>query len=206
MAIHSNVLAWRIPGTGEPSMGSHRVGHDWSDLAAAWTLYCFFQSIFVNKTSMNIQRQAFVCTHFHFLLINNQKWNWRKIPFNISTSNIWRLIFLHICPNRNVTFLWNLSIFNGLQLVTTLVLIYMFQMTKNVSIFKCFLGPFLHLLLRSVCSNHLPISLCLFFKLICCFCYWAVWVFYLSWVDVQLPSHVQLDPMDHSVPILYSGY
>ena len=33
------VLAWRIPGTGEPgglpSMGSHRVGHDWSDSAAA---------------------------------------------------------------------------------------------------------------------------------------------------------------------------
>ena len=39
MAIHSSVLAWWIPGTGEPgglpSMGSHRVGHDWSDLAAA---------------------------------------------------------------------------------------------------------------------------------------------------------------------------
>ena len=37
MATHSSVLAWRIPGTGEPggllSMGSHRVGHDWSDLA-----------------------------------------------------------------------------------------------------------------------------------------------------------------------------
>ena len=33
MATHSSVLAWRIPGTGEPgglpSMGSHRVGHDW---------------------------------------------------------------------------------------------------------------------------------------------------------------------------------
>ena len=32
MATHSNVLAWRIPGTAEPgglpSMGSHRVGHD----------------------------------------------------------------------------------------------------------------------------------------------------------------------------------
>ena len=32
MAAHSSVLAWRIPGTGEPgelpSMGSHRVGHD----------------------------------------------------------------------------------------------------------------------------------------------------------------------------------
>ena len=39
MATHSSVPAWRIPGTGEPggllSMGSHRVGHDWSDLAAA---------------------------------------------------------------------------------------------------------------------------------------------------------------------------
>ena len=39
MAAHSSVLAWRIPGTGEPgglpSMGSHRVGHDCSDSAAA---------------------------------------------------------------------------------------------------------------------------------------------------------------------------
>ena len=39
MATHSSALAWRIPGTAEPgglrSMGSHRVGHDCSDLAAA---------------------------------------------------------------------------------------------------------------------------------------------------------------------------
>jgi len=39
MATHSSVLVWRIPGTGEPgglpSMGSHRVGHYRSDLAAA---------------------------------------------------------------------------------------------------------------------------------------------------------------------------
>ena len=39
MATHSSILAWRIPGTGEPggllSMGSHRVRHNWSDLAAA---------------------------------------------------------------------------------------------------------------------------------------------------------------------------
>ena len=39
MATHFSVLAWRIPGTGEPgglpSVGSHRVRHDWSDLAAA---------------------------------------------------------------------------------------------------------------------------------------------------------------------------
>ena len=45
MATHSSVLAWRIPGTGEPgglpSMGSHRVGHDWSDLAAA-VFHCIY--------------------------------------------------------------------------------------------------------------------------------------------------------------------
>ena len=39
MATHSSVLAWRIPGMGEPggllSMGSHRVGHNWRDLAVA---------------------------------------------------------------------------------------------------------------------------------------------------------------------------
>ena len=39
MATHSSVLAWRIPGTVKPdgplSMGSYRVGHDWSDLVAA---------------------------------------------------------------------------------------------------------------------------------------------------------------------------
>ena len=44
MATHPSVLAWSIPGTGEPgglpSMGSHRVRHDWSDLAAAAAALC----------------------------------------------------------------------------------------------------------------------------------------------------------------------
>ena len=54
MAAHSNILAWRIPGTEELtgllSVGLHRVGHDWSDLGAAAAaaadvileLSCFF--------------------------------------------------------------------------------------------------------------------------------------------------------------------
>ena len=48
MATHSSVLAWRIPGTGEPgglpSMGSHRVRHEWSDLAAAAVFSCLVTS------------------------------------------------------------------------------------------------------------------------------------------------------------------
>ena len=46
MAPHSSVLAWRVPGMGEPgglpSMGSHRVRHGWSDLAAAARLVIAF--------------------------------------------------------------------------------------------------------------------------------------------------------------------
>ena len=50
MATHSSVLAWRIPRTGEPggllSMGSHRVRHDWSDLAAAAAAILMMLNIF----------------------------------------------------------------------------------------------------------------------------------------------------------------
>ena len=49
MATHSSVLAWRIPGTGEPgglpSMGLHGVRHDWNDLAAAVCFHFLIQSL-----------------------------------------------------------------------------------------------------------------------------------------------------------------
>ena len=60
MATHSSVLAWRIPGVvepgGLPSMGLHRVGHDWSDLAAAALLYTHDQDIlsFLSTVKFNL--------------------------------------------------------------------------------------------------------------------------------------------------------
>ena len=46
MATHSSILAWRIPGTEEPvglpSVGLHRVGRNWSDLAATSVFYCIY--------------------------------------------------------------------------------------------------------------------------------------------------------------------
>ena len=61
MATHSNVLAWRIPGTGEPgelpSMESHRVGHDWSDLAV--TGLCGNQE----KDNQTVTDSAEPCKH-----------------------------------------------------------------------------------------------------------------------------------------------
>ena len=64
MAAHSIVLACRIPGTGEPgglpSMGSHRVGHDWSDLAAAAVYICQSQSPKSSHRPSNLGNHKFV--------------------------------------------------------------------------------------------------------------------------------------------------
>ena len=73
MATHSSVLAWRIPGTGEPgellSMGSHRVGHDWSNLeAAAAAVYePPARGIFIIATELN---------RTHSKLWSLPKWRW----------------------------------------------------------------------------------------------------------------------------------
>ena len=63
MATHSSVPAWRIPGTGEPggllSLGLHRVGHDWSDLAAAAaasSVYAHLLEGFFHKWGLNFAK------------------------------------------------------------------------------------------------------------------------------------------------------
>ena len=52
MALHSRTLAWKIPWMEEPgglpSMGSHRVGHDWSDLAAAAATVSYIVNSIIN--------------------------------------------------------------------------------------------------------------------------------------------------------------
>ena len=59
MATHSSVLAWMIPGTGEPgglpSMGSHRVGHDWSNLAAAAAVHSRRYDCYYLEQSYSLQ-------------------------------------------------------------------------------------------------------------------------------------------------------
>ena len=77
LATHSSVLAWRIPGTGEPgglpSMGLHRVGHDWSDLAAAATP--LYRAI---EQSATIYQASFIikCWVSH-VIYRILYWEWR---------------------------------------------------------------------------------------------------------------------------------
>ena len=71
MATHSSVLALRLPGTGEPgglpSMGSHRVRHDWSDLAAAAAGFLSR----IEKVVMNVLHVVLAIMHLE---------KWRTFP------------------------------------------------------------------------------------------------------------------------------
>ena len=80
MATHSSVLAWRIPVMGEPgglpSMGSHRVRHDWSDLAAAaaatrglWDYLQFFSFFLLYSTLQKLFRPSYLPAHWFVLLL-----------------------------------------------------------------------------------------------------------------------------------------
>ena len=70
MANHSSVLARRIPGMGEagglPSMGSHRVGHDWSDLAATTCTLLLLYYMSHDSDSGNVLFLFCICFPYSF--------------------------------------------------------------------------------------------------------------------------------------------
>ena len=107
MATHSSVLAWRIPGTGEPgglpSMGSHRVGYNWSDLAAAATAFLYTHLIFLLST-MTVSVQLDFFSSFPFQIVTTL-WDWYKemctwichLDHSISTSSIMNVYVFRLC-------------------------------------------------------------------------------------------------------------
>ena len=101
MATHSSVLAWRIPGTGEPrglpSMGSHRVGHDWSDLAAAAVKAMVFPVVMYGCESWTIKKAE------HWRIDAFELWCWRRpltVPWTARRSN--QSILLEISPEYSL--------------------------------------------------------------------------------------------------------
>ena len=90
METHSSVLAWRIPVMGEPgglpSMGSHRVGHDWSDLAAAAAVQFFWQNLLRKKCPFSTELSLHLC-------LKSVVYFWVSLFLKLSVLPYW-LIFL----------------------------------------------------------------------------------------------------------------
>ena len=95
MATHSSVLAWRIPGMGEPdglpSMGSHRVGHDWSDLAAVAAATLYLPLIAQLVKNPPTKQETLLKPRWYFLCPYPYPypWNWEKDDFAPSTCSLW---------------------------------------------------------------------------------------------------------------------
>ena len=103
MATHSSVLAWRIPGTGEPrglrSMGSHRVGHDWSNLAAAlhiivalFTMY-WLSGCFKYVVSFLISVVSVWCALITLVGVCQESWIFHQI-WKFTFLKFWNFKFL----------------------------------------------------------------------------------------------------------------
>ena len=102
MATHSSVLAWRIPGTGEPggrpSMGLHRVGHDWSNLAAAAAVLIYTSLGPDNAALWGLQ----FCGSAGFKPVSIKPFALAGQIFTPTASNLWqaeaRLEVGELCP------------------------------------------------------------------------------------------------------------
>ena len=95
MATHSSILAWRIPGTEEPgglpSMGSPRVGHTWSDLAAA-------ASTINDKIAGRMLNYWGIFSRAHFDHIRYSLWGRQKTHPPLFFSLLLTCSFSHFIP------------------------------------------------------------------------------------------------------------
>ena len=106
MATHSIVLAWRIPGSaepdGRPSMGLHRVGHDWSDLAAGvLCTYIYMKTVHTCQYAYDTCMKTFGMMHtkrchWCWLLLWERHWGSRmqgrvfqSLKFELLTVCMW---------------------------------------------------------------------------------------------------------------------
>ena len=154
MATHSSVFAWRIPETGAPcglpSMGSQRVGHDWSDLAAAATVHSvllLFFFFFCNLPACCILCFCFVFVFFVIAILVNVKWYLIVVLFALArwlaTLNTFSLTcWPFVCfPGKTCRlFASSLTGFFCCQIVWILCIFQMLH-TFSYMVYKCFL-PF----------------------------------------------------------------
>ena len=122
MGTHSSVLAWRIPGVGEPggllSMGSHRVGHDWSDLAVAAAGDCEGQGSLAccspwgndwdtteRLNSNNTHTNIYIHTHVYISSFQVIRKYWSIVTYAVQQVPVGYLFYM--CVYKWITVLWS---------------------------------------------------------------------------------------------------
>ena len=117
MAAHSSVLAWRIPGMGEPgglpSMGLHRVGHDWSDLAAAAVSFIEFSLLITSPTlchpmdynppDSSVHGTFWASILEQFSIFSSRESSWPRESNPCVLSLLHRYVFLYHCATWQVS-------------------------------------------------------------------------------------------------------
>ena len=105
MATHSSVLVLRIPGMGEPgglpSLGSHRVRHDWSNLAAAAAATIFTSPPEVISPFFTLLPSSSPS----FYIIRTT-----IVPLIIAIPSLPPLLSLHLCRHHSLSSLWLLAL------------------------------------------------------------------------------------------------
>ena len=144
MATHFSVLAWRIPGTGEPgglpSMGSHRVGHDWSGLAAAgrFLLSCFLVMAFsfsLKEDSSISCKANLVLVSYFSLCISGKLFVFFSSHCYIAGLHIPGCIFFFLSALYHATLFWPSKFLLKNQLIALWGVVCMWLS----AIFSCFL-------------------------------------------------------------------
>ena len=112
MTTYSSVLAWRIPGMGEPgglpSMGSHRVRHDWSDLAAAAATWMDLGNVILSKVRERKTNIIWyhLCVESNFFKNDTNKLIYkRETDFWISKTSLW--LPLEKCWGKDTLGAWD---------------------------------------------------------------------------------------------------
>ena len=120
MATHSSVLAWRIPGTGEPgglpSMGSHRVGHDWRDSAAAAAAAAAEYILIADKFNTYGLLAHKLITYFHLLIFS--RWI-LDLFFHINKIPLWLCLIYRLIRGKWKNSLYSVYPYRDMVYIST---------------------------------------------------------------------------------------